>query len=45
MYVCNILEDKGPAFQLLVKTMKTRSNEQLYAKGRSRRNYGKAAKE
>ncbi|CAK1544516.1 unnamed protein product [Leptosia nina] len=38
-------KDKGPAFKLLVKAMKTKGSQQLYQKGKARRTYGKAATE
>ncbi|RVE54467.1 hypothetical protein evm_000952 [Chilo suppressalis] len=36
-------KDKGPAFKLLVKSMKTKAKDQLYEKGKARRTFGKAA--
>lgn len=39
------LEEKGPSFRLLVNTMKSRGNEQLYKKEKVNKTYGKAAQE
>ncbi|XP_072937284.1 uncharacterized protein [Epargyreus clarus] len=38
-------KDKGPGFKLLVKTMRTKPNEQLYQKEKANRTYARAATE
>lgn len=40
-----LIEDKGPAFQYLVKKMKDQSDKTAYVKGKTRKNMGGAATE